>query len=88
MDYVKKYFETQASNFNYPTNKWSLGDVYLSIFTPSAMLLKDSDLVYAEGQSAYKVNLFHDRNKDGEITKKEIVKNIEVFYKKGFMYEG
>lgn len=77
MDYVKRYFEMQANNFDYPTSRWSLGDVYLSIFTPAAMLLKDTDVVYREGQRAYAVNLFHDRNKDGEITKAEIVKNID-----------
>jgi hypothetical protein len=88
MDYVKKYFVTQANNFNYPTSEWSLGDVYLSIFTPSAMLLKDDDVVYSKGQNAYEVNLFHDRNNDGKITKKEIIMNIEDFYKKGFAYEG
>ncbi|MGR7525740.1 hypothetical protein ACU6ZM_16195 [Klebsiella aerogenes] len=88
MDYVKKYFNMQAANFNYPTKEWSLGDVYLSIFTPSAMLIKDSDTVYAKGQRAYAVNLFHDRNKDGKITKAEIVKNIEGFYKDGFKYAG
>ncbi|WP_435300828.1 hypothetical protein [Escherichia coli] len=88
MDYVKKYFEMQANNFNYPTNKWSLGDVYLSIFTPAAMLLKDTDIVYSSGQRGYAVNQFHDRDKDGKIIKSEIVKNIEEFYAKGFNYEG
>lgn len=88
MDYVKKYFEMQANNFNYPTNKWTLGDVYLSIFTPAAMLLKDTDVVYSSGQRAYAVNQFHDRNKDGKIIKSEIVKNIDEFYAKGFNYEG
>lgn len=88
MDYVKRYFEMQANNFDYPTSQWSLGDVYLSIFTPAAMLLKDTDVVYRKGQRAYAVNLFHDRNKDGKITKGEIVKNIDEFYEKGFSYEG
>ncbi len=88
MDYVKKYFEMQAANFKHPTNEWSLGDVYLSIFTPSAMLIKDTDTVYAKGQKAYSVNLFHDRNKDGKITKAEIVKNIDKFYEDGFKYAG
>ncbi|MGV3345340.1 hypothetical protein ACGVWS_06195 [Enterobacteriaceae bacterium LUAb1] len=88
MDYVKKYFNMQAANFNYPTKNWSLGDVYLSIFTSSAMLIKDTDTVYASGQKAYAVNLFHDRNKDGKITKAEIVKNIDGFYKDGFKYAG
>ena len=87
MEYVKKYFLAQADAFNYPTNEWSLGDVYLSIFTPSAMSIKDDDVVYEKGQRAYKDNLFHDRNLDGKITKKEIVMNIEIFYKKGFAYE-
>jgi hypothetical protein len=88
MDYVKKYFEMQANNFNYPTHKWTLGDVYLSIFTPAAMLLKDTDVVYSSGQRAYAVNQTHDRNKDGKIIKSEIVKNMDEFYAKGFNYEG
>jgi hypothetical protein len=88
MDYVEKYFIMTPRNVGVPTNKWSLEDVYFSIFTPSLIKKKDDDIVYKRGQKPYSVNLFHDRNKDGVITKKEISQNIRTFYKKGKKYEG
>ena len=88
MDYVKKYFSDISEQVNVPTNKWSLHDVYLAIFTPSAIKKKPDDVVYRSGQDAYSVNMYHDVDKDGLITKKEICSNIDVFYKKGMEFIG
>ena len=41
--------------------------------------------MYGKGQRAYADKLFHDRNKNGKILKKEIIKNIDESYKKGFI---
>lgn len=87
MDYVEKYFLMTAKNVGKPTSEWSLGDVYFSIFTPSVINKNPTDSVYIEEQNAYKVNMFHDRNKDGIITKQEIAENINDYYKAGFPYE-
>jgi len=83
MDYVKMYFVNIANQVGIPTSQWTLHDVYLSIFTPSAIKKKADDIIYRDGQDAYKVNLYHDVNKDGAITKKEICSNVDNFYEKG-----
>jgi hypothetical protein len=88
MDFVKMYFLNVANQVGIPTSKWTLHDVYLSIFTPSAIKKKADDHVYRDGQDAYKVNMYHDVNKDGVITKKEICSNIDEFYKKGMEFVG
>ena len=87
LDYVEKYFLMTAKNVGIPTSKWSLGDVYFSIFTPSIIKKSNSDAIYKKGQKAYEVNTFHDRNKDGVITKEEISENISDYYHSGFKYE-
>ncbi|MOA36808.1 hypothetical protein D3C78_1583530 [compost metagenome] len=87
MDYVERYFSMTAKNIGAPTSKWSLGDVYFSIFTPSIIKKLPSDTIYIKGQHAYEVNTFHDRNKDGIITKQDISENINTYYKAGFAYE-
>lgn len=76
-----------SDNVDVPTSEWSLGDVYFSISTPSVIKKKPEDSVYVDGQEAYSVNQFHDRNKDGLITKQEIAENINDCYKAGFKYE-
>lgn len=70
MDYVKMYFVNIANQVGIPTSQWTLHDVYISIFTPSAIKKKADDIIYRDGQDAYKVNLYHDVNKDRAITKK------------------
>ncbi|WAJ37726.1 hypothetical protein OU800_00430 [Pseudomonas sp. GOM7] len=87
LEYVEKYFLMTARNVGVPTSEWSLGDVYFSIFTPSIIKKKPEDTIYADGQAAYTVNTFHDRNSDGVITKQEIAENIADYYKAGFKYE-
>jgi hypothetical protein len=77
-----------ANQVGIPTSQWTLHDVYLSIFTPSAIKKKADDTIYRDGQNAYEVNLYHDINKDGIITKKEICSNIDEFYKKGMEFIG
>jgi hypothetical protein len=58
-----------------------------SIFTPSVIKKKPTDSVYTKEQNAYKVGMFHDRNRDGTITKQEISENINDYYMAGLNYE-
>ncbi|HDO1325517.1 peptidoglycan DD-metalloendopeptidase family protein [Aeromonas veronii] len=88
MDYVKMYFVSRAEMFGVPTNRWSLEDVYLSIFAPSAIAIDGNAPVYSSPSENYNRNKFHDLNGDGKIMKSEIANNIRVFYDKGFSYEG
>lgn len=88
MDYVKMYFVRKAEMFGVPTNRWSLEDVYLSIFAPSAIAIDGNAPVYSSPSENYNRNKFHDLNGDGKIMKSEIANNIRVFYDKGFSYEG
>ena len=88
MDYVKMYFIRKAEMFGVPTNRWSLEDVYLSIFAPSAIAIDGNAPVYSSPSENYNRNKFHDLNGDGKIMKSEIANNIRVFYDKGFSYEG
>ncbi|SHO58408.1 hypothetical protein [Vibrio quintilis] len=88
MDYVKKYFKLQAKYVGVPTSKWTLEDVYFSIFTPSVIRKSNDDVIYLSGDERYEKNKFHDINKDKKITKKEIAHNIREYYQAGFKYEG
>ncbi|HDZ8895200.1 TPA: M23 family metallopeptidase [Aeromonas dhakensis] len=88
MDYVKMYFVRMADMFGVPTNRWSLEDVYLSIFAPSAIAIDGNAPVYTSPSENYNRNKFHDLDGDGKIMKSEIANNIRVFYDKGFAYEG
>ncbi|TND58236.1 peptidoglycan DD-metalloendopeptidase family protein [Aeromonas dhakensis] len=88
MDYVKMYFVRMADMFGVPTNRWSLEDVYLSIFAPSAIAIDGNAPVYTSPSESYNRNKFHDLDGDGKIMKSEIANNIRVFYDKGFAYEG
>jgi hypothetical protein len=87
LDYVEKYFIMTARNVGVPTSRWTLGDVYFSIFTPSIIKKDPGASIYTKEQKAYKVNTFHDRDQDGIITKKEIAENISDYYKAGFKHE-
>ncbi len=88
MDYVEKYFLMTAKNIGVPTSAWSLGDLYFSIFSPSGIKKQPDDPIYRKGQRAYAVNTFHDRNKDGVITKREIAENIHEYFNAGLAYQA
>ncbi|EMD9178287.1 hypothetical protein VWS60_004197 [Cronobacter turicensis] len=89
MEYVKKYFKMQADNVGVPTEKWTLEDVYYSIFRPKTILLGPNDIVYETSDGDYySKNLYHDRNNDGKITKNEIAENIRINYKLGIPEAG
>ncbi|ELY4819212.1 hypothetical protein SM094_003911 [Cronobacter malonaticus] len=89
MEYVKKYFKMQADNVGVPTEKWTLEDVYYSIFRPKTILLGPNDIVYETSDGDYySKNLYHDRNSDGKITKNEIAENIRINYKLGIPEAG
>ncbi|MFM2587261.1 calcium-binding protein [Vibrio sp. TBV020] len=88
LDYVELYFVKIARMVKVPTEEWTLEDVYFAIFTP-AIIKKDlNDVIYKKGQRAYEDNLFHDVDKDGRITKKEIASNIRAYYENGKKYEN
>ncbi|KIU59299.1 hypothetical protein CRSA0334_18545 [Cronobacter malonaticus ENBT0334] len=53
MEYVKKYFKMQADNVGVPTEKWTLEDVYYSIFRPKTILLGPNDIVYETSDGDY-----------------------------------
>ena len=86
MDYVEQYFVMTARNVKVPTNQWSLSDLYFAIFTPSLIKMPAGSAIYKKGQKAYEDNLFHDRDKNGAISKEEIAENISIFYKRGKPY--
>ncbi|ELQ5983853.1 hypothetical protein R2207_004207 [Cronobacter sakazakii] len=89
MEYVKKYFKMQADNVGVPTEKWTLEDVYYSIFRPKTILLGPNDIVYERSDGDYySKNLYHDRNSDGKITKNEIAENIRINYRLGIPEAG
>ncbi|EPE2736783.1 lytic transglycosylase domain-containing protein [Cronobacter sakazakii] len=89
MEYVKKYFKMQADNVGVPTEKWTLEDVYYSIFRPKMILLGPNDIVYERSDGDYySKNLYHDRNSDGKITKNEIAENIRINYRLGIPEAG
>ncbi|EJQ2090815.1 hypothetical protein SNN53_002626 [Cronobacter sakazakii] len=89
MEYVKKYFKMQADNIGVPTEKWTLEDVYYSIFRPKTILLGPNDIVYERSDGDYySKNLYHDRNSDGKITKNEIAENIRINYRLGIPEAG
>ena len=86
MDYVEQYFVMTARNVKVPTHQWSLSDLYFAIFTPSLIKMPAGSTIYKKGQKAYEDNLFHDRDKNGAISKEEIAENINIFYKRGKPY--
>ncbi|WP_263144032.1 hypothetical protein, partial [Pseudomonas sp. RIT-PI-AD] len=82
--YIERYFKLKAREVGITTNKWSLEDVYYSIFSPQIIKKTLDQAIYKEGESnTYNKNRFHDRNKDGVITKREIATNIVSFYEAG-----
>lgn len=88
LEYVEKYFVMTAKNVGVPTKDWTLEDVYYAIFTPSLIKKNLDYVVYSTGNEAYDKNQGHDRNKDGNITKREIAENIRIFYNEGLKEIG
>ncbi|MFD1259716.1 peptidoglycan DD-metalloendopeptidase family protein [Entomomonas asaccharolytica] len=84
LEYVEKYFVMTAKNVGVPTKDWVLEDVYCAIFTPSLIKQNLDYIAYSRGSEAYEKNQGHDRNKDGNITKREIAQNIQIYYREGF----
>lgn len=77
LDYVKKYFQPYASQCK------TLADTYLAILMPSFIGKPDNITVFASPRIAYKQNKGFDFNKDGVITKAEVVAKVEAKHKKG-----
>lgn len=80
LNYVYKYFSPYKGKLN------TLGDVYLAVLYPKAMAMADSATVWVKGKDGllYSQNAGLDKNKDGIITRQEIVSLVEAKYKKGF----
>lgn len=82
--YIERYFNLKARQVGVSTSKWTLQDVYYSIFSPQTIKKPLDQAIYKSGESkAYSKNQFHDRNKDGVITKREIAENIVSYYEAG-----
>lgn len=80
LNYVYKYFAPHKGKLN------SLGDVYLAVLYPKAMTMADTSTVWVKGKDGllYSQNAGLDKNKDGIITRQEIISLVEAKYKKGF----
>lgn len=80
LNYVYKYFAPYKGKLN------SLGDVYLAVLYPKAMAMADNETVWVKGKDGllYSQNAGLDKNKDGIITRQEIISLVEAKYKKGF----
>ena len=86
MDVVKEYYKEvfrmlRISKVN------SFVDLYLATFFPKAVNQSDNYIFQTSGLSASKIasqNPIFDKNKDGQITKNEVVKHFETYYKTVF----
>jgi len=77
LDYVEKYFTPRKGKLN------SLEDVYMAILYPAAIGKPSSHALFKKGTTAYKQNSGLDKNKNGEITLKEISSKVRTMYEKG-----
>lgn len=86
MDVVKEYYKEvfrmlKISKVN------SFVDLYLATFFPKAVNQSDNYIFQTSGLSASKIasqNPIFDKNKDGQISKNEVVKHFEMYYKTVF----
>lgn len=77
LNYVYKYFLPYKGKLN------SLGDVYFAILYPKALGKPDSWTMWEKGTLAYTQNSGLDKNKDGKITRQEVLTTITKFYEEG-----
>lgn len=86
LNYVYKYFLPYKGKLN------SLADIYLAVLYPKAMAAGENDVVWVQGKDGllYTQNKGLDTNKDGKITKNEIVALVSAKYTKGMTaaYKG
>lgn len=82
LNYVYRYF------LPYKGKLKSLGDVYLAILYPKAMGKADSWTLWEKGTLAYKQNAGLDKNKDGKVTREEVLVTITKMYEEGKNHEG
>lgn len=86
LNYVYKYFLPYKGKLN------SLADIYLAVLYPKAMAAGENDVVWVQGKDGllYTQNKGLDTNKDGKITKREIVALVSAKYTKGMTaaYKG
>ncbi|MGF1687474.1 transglycosylase SLT domain-containing protein [Photobacterium japonica] len=77
LDYVKKYFLPYRKKIK------SLEDVYMAILYPAAIGRPASHALFKKGTIAYKQNSGLDKNKDGNVTLREISSKVTQKYHKG-----
>lgn len=79
--YVYRYFKPYARRIN------TLTDMYMAILYPKYISSPDDTVVMHTGTKAYLQNRGLDRDKDGEITKREISSIVIAKYHKGMQEE-
>lgn len=82
LNWVYKYFLPYKGKLN------TLGDVYLAILYPKALGKSDEWVLWEKGTKAYAQNAGLDRNKDGRITRKEVLVTITAVYQEGKKHEA
>lgn len=83
MDIVKEYYK-EVFRMLKIIKVNSFVDLYLATFFPKAVNQSDNYVFQTSGLSASKIaqqNPIFDKNKDGQITKNEVVKHFETYYK-------
>lgn len=79
LNYVYKYLAPHKGKLN------DLGAVYLAVLYPKAMSMQNNQTVWTKGKDGllYTQNSGLDKNKDGHITREEIVSLVTAKYNKG-----
>lgn len=86
IDVVKEYYK-EVFRMLKITKVNSFVDLYLATFFPKAVNQSDNYIFQTAGLSASKIasqNPIFDKNKDGQVTKNEVVKHFETYYKTVF----
>lgn len=81
LNFVYKYFLPYKGKLN------SLGDVYLAILYPKAIGKAEDWVLWEKGSLAYKQNAGLDKDKDGAVTREEVLVTITKMYEEGKSHE-
>ncbi|MEG1728179.1 MAG: peptidoglycan-binding domain-containing protein [Bacteroidaceae bacterium] len=82
LNWVYRYFKPYKGKLN------TLGDVYFAILYPKALGKPDNWVMWEQGTLSYTQNKGLDRNKDGKITRSEVLVTINSVYQEGKPYEA
>ncbi|HEX8199694.1 MAG TPA: peptidoglycan DD-metalloendopeptidase family protein [Isosphaeraceae bacterium] len=80
LDYVDKYLSQYEDDLR---DHHDLADVYMAVFTPSAIGKDSGATLYRRGQAGYEQNSGLDADKDGRITKAEAAQPVREELEKG-----